>query len=214
MEHLKKVSQCRAKKKDGGRCTRRTGKYGPFCWQHTQKHVGVEVKRSTIPNAGNGLFAKREFKRGELVRHQPHEGVAKKGTSSKFLSKRQIERKYPGEMLAPYGIQLSSNRFRDDCRTNAGVVRYANDKRRAASNNAVLTSTGNIRLKKGVKKGEEIFVSYGRGYWDSADRMTPAQKRASLQVCSKKRWPANVPTTLPPKKSRGRRAHGRNLKRG
>ena len=50
--------QCTATKKNGDRCKRKTCKWSPFCHQHKL----VDVKQSTIPNAGDGVFAKNDIK--------------------------------------------------------------------------------------------------------------------------------------------------------
>jgi hypothetical protein len=155
---------CTALNKHGKRCTRVTCIYGPKCWQHTQLQDHLEVKQSSIAAAGKGLFAKKEFKKDAII--APYGG--------KVLSKAELDRKYPGDKLAPYALQAGKNKFIDAKRTNSGVARYANDCRTANSkakqckgNNARLTGK-NLKASKKIKNGSEIFAGYGPSYWRAA----------------------------------------------
>ena len=59
--------RCRANKQNGDRCTRRTCKYSKYCYQHAKKLDGLRVTQSNIPNAGLGLFATKQFRKGQKV---------------------------------------------------------------------------------------------------------------------------------------------------
>lgn len=201
MDPLREVDRCKGKRKDGQRCTRRTGKTGPLCWQHTRSALKVDVKKSALP--GMGLFAHKRLKKGEVIPHQPYrKDVAVRGTSSRVYSKREAERRYPGNTLIPYGIAKTRGRVRDDCRTNAGVVRYANHR---TNPNAILTAEGNIKTKRAIPAGGEIFVSYGSEYWKSYNAMTPEARRKALEACKGE----PVPRRLAPSDRAYKRARAR-----
>lgn len=166
--------RCTALKRDGGRCTRRTCKYGPRCWQHTRSATGMEVKRSVaLPAAGLGLFAHRDLPSGTEI---PYRG--------KTMRRDLYETRFPGDWRMPYTVDGHDGIVRDAAKTNSGVARYANDVRvfNAAGNvrqrrqrNAGLYSKdtdGNgtydrvvLELTRPVRRGREILVDYGDPYW-------------------------------------------------
>ena len=50
-----------------GGCARQVTLGLPLCWQHTRLALGLRVAESTIPNAGKGLFALRDFAKDEWI---------------------------------------------------------------------------------------------------------------------------------------------------
>ena len=50
-----------------GRQCARVGYHIPFCLQHARVHMGVDVRASTIPGAGLGLFARRAHRKGDVI---------------------------------------------------------------------------------------------------------------------------------------------------
>src|SRR6478609_1276980 len=74
---LRDCVRCSAKTKSKKRCTRRTCVTAGKCWQHTAAEDGLRVKPSTIPGAGKGLFAERDF--------APNRKIADYGRKSKFM---------------------------------------------------------------------------------------------------------------------------------
>lgn len=118
-----------------------------------EKKHSVYVQKSTIPNAGNGLFAGKDFKAGQVI--IPYEGER--------LTLKQKVARYPKDD-AKYLLQLGKDVFVDAADpAKSNMARYANHKPLAQAN-AKLTARGNITAKKAIKKGTEIFVSYGRGF--------------------------------------------------
>jgi hypothetical protein len=59
--------RCEAVKKDKGQCRRTTCKYLPYCHTHLELLCGLKVAPSTIGAAGDGLFALRSFKKGDVI---------------------------------------------------------------------------------------------------------------------------------------------------
>ena len=55
--------RCNGVTQHGAQCRLKTCKFAPFCHHHTK----VEVKPSTLPNAGRGLFAKEPLRAKEVV---------------------------------------------------------------------------------------------------------------------------------------------------
>ena len=56
------TQQCHAYVAKGTRPCQRRSFRDLFCQTHLRTHLGVDVRRSSIPGAGCGLFALRDFK--------------------------------------------------------------------------------------------------------------------------------------------------------
>ena len=59
--------RCVARKKDSNRCKRNICTGRKVCHTHQKADVGLELKKSNIPNAGKGLFAALEFKKDGVI---------------------------------------------------------------------------------------------------------------------------------------------------
>lgn len=81
--------------------------------------LDVEVKQSCIPNAGNGLFAKRSFHEGELVCEYT-------GKVKSFMEAMRTKDK--SYMMGGFGLNLHLDAA--DCPDSMG--RYINDPRNEA----------------------------------------------------------------------------------
>ena len=118
-----------------------------------RSHEGLRVKQSPI--AGMGLFATRDFRRGEHITD------------------------YTGDELVlnhdrvggPYALALTKRKAIDAARTNTAYGRWANDPHGSDMNpNAEFvinraTGTGRLRASKDIAKGSEVLVNYGPAYW-------------------------------------------------
>lgn len=176
---VRTCDRCTAPRKAGGRCTRRTCKVGPMCWQHTRLLAGLAVKKSGLPGAGDGLYAHRAF---------PARSFVSKYTGER-LTPAEVNARYPGDAVAPYVLQVGRNRFVDARATNSGPARYANDcrapdrrARRCQGNNTQFRRNGDLAtMSRPVRAGDELFVSYGREYWRQP---RPNPKRSHNRVGS------------------------------
>lgn len=119
----------------------------------------VSIGSSGIPGAGKGLFAEHDFKRGELIIPV---------TGPHYTAKETIEVHYENEYL------LELNDGTGDCIEVTNEARYANDAKGITAmpgvvNNAQFWSaedhTMYLSATRTIKKGQEIFVSYGKAYW-------------------------------------------------
>lgn len=126
----------------------------------------VEVKTSTIPNSGKGLFALQDFEKGdEIVEF-----------TGKEISAAEIE-KLTGEK-AEY-LVAKSDGTTIDVYNSKSPAKYANDhdgylKKTKGSgftkkNNSEIQELDNGEIwlcaTKAIKEGDEIFCSYGTRYW-------------------------------------------------
>jgi hypothetical protein len=142
----------------------------------------LEVKTSTLPEIGDGLFALQDFPRCTTLAEY-------RGFS--FENQEALDREYGkgDDVVARYAIRLPSGRIIDastDDRKDLAhfsVARYANDclpstqaKLREQSggkytcrNNAAFLPSLDDRLYlvsiAPIQKGQEIYASYGSHYW-------------------------------------------------
>lgn len=161
MSHRECV-RCEGSTRAGAQCSRRTRVTAARCWQHSRAETGFAVKPSGLAGAGRGLFANRDMPKGARVLYA---GPAQRMTRS------EVEKRWPGDTLAPY-VFCSGNVCWNAASTQSGLGRYANDGPRSGkAANAVIRADGASRqrayvvLTKPVKRGREIFVTYGAGYW-------------------------------------------------
>lgn len=119
------------------------------------------IKKSTIPNAGKGLFTKVVIPKGSLV-------IQYKGKITTWK-----EANHMNGMNA-YIYFVNRNHVIDALNYKKSFARYANDnkgpvKLKGVTNNCEYTKEGEkiyIRSTKEIFAGSEIFVSYGKEYWD------------------------------------------------
>jgi SET domain-containing protein len=127
--------------------------------QSLRKGPHVVVKRSHLPGAGKGLFAKMDFKKGDRI--------------TEYAGRRRKWKDVKGEDgYNTYLLRLNRTTA-IDARTSKAPGRFANDaagfvRVNGLSNNAEYLTYGNkcfIEATRKIKKGEEILVSYGREFW-------------------------------------------------
>mgnify|MGYP000432075209 CR=1 FL=1 len=129
----------------------------------------LEVKQSTIPNGGKGLFTTIDRAKNEVLLEY----------TGDILTQRELDVEYPGDTRAVYVLQLRSgdNPLYIDSKDpqRSSVARYAND----------CSNSGNVKCNaefvnnydawitlvatRNIAAGEEIFASYGPQYWSAAE---------------------------------------------
>ena len=132
--------------------------YVPYCATHARKIFGVEIRVSELENAGLGLFAVRDFKRGELVATYGGEK----------LTPDEVDKRYGVNGLAAYALTIHPNKLILDAITVRGYGSMANDGhgvRRCNAHFSKKGDTGLLRANRRIHNGEEILASYGREYW-------------------------------------------------
>lgn len=131
----------------------------------------TEVKESTLPNAGMGLFATRDYSRGSRVTFLDGEVL----TRGAFLARHGDD----SDRLAPYAIEATHQTYIDaaDETLCAYPGRYANhgDSRDCNAlfivDSVCRASRGarpyrvSIKARRAIAAGDEIFVNYGADYW-------------------------------------------------
>lgn len=126
--------------------------------------MALKVKTSSLPNSGKGLFTTTPIKKGEKIVEYLGEII-----DWKEYEKR-VERDEDG-----YLFFINKKHCIDAFNTPQHVARYANDaeglsKVKGLKNNANYEIFDKNRCfivaKRDIEKGEEIFVSYTKEYWD------------------------------------------------
>ncbi len=153
------AQRCTADTKAGGWCKAHT-RYGCLCWVHRAQLNGTQIKSSTIPGAGKGLFARWDFNKGDaIVRYTGDIVQTADGAND------------GGWQGSSYVLEVTDSWAIDAARTNTADGRMINDtvttnkrpnvKFAFDARRKVVT----IRALKAIKAGEELFISYGREYW-------------------------------------------------
>lgn len=119
------------------------------------------VKKSNIPGAGKGLFTKKAIAKGERI-------VEYKGKTSTW---KEVDHRDGSNVY----IYYVNRNFVIDARTYPkSLGRYVNDARgltiiKGLTNNCEYVQEGTrvfIDAIKNIPAGSELFVSYGKEYWD------------------------------------------------
>lgn len=152
--------ECIATDANGQECGNWTEK-GNMCRRHSKAVLGVEVKKSLIPGAGDGLFVTKRFERADVICEY---GPGTVMTSAAFAAN-----------PSAYGCRLWRGVL--DCRrTDQGFGRYccaANTARQVnaqliAESKLVRRGSGSrvfVQALKTIEPGSEIYVKYGQQWW-------------------------------------------------
>jgi SET domain-containing protein len=121
----------------------------------------LKIKRSGLPQAGNGLFTKKAIPKGTRI-------VEYKG---RITTWKEVQ-KDKGSNAYIYFIKR--DHVIDALPYKKAMARYANDARglkrvKGITNNSEYVEDGLrvfIEAKKDIPAGAEILVDYGKEYWD------------------------------------------------
>jgi SET domain-containing protein len=119
------------------------------------------VKRSTLKGAGKGLFTTKDIPKGKKI-------VEYKGKITKWKDVND----HNG--LNGYIYYVTRNHVIDAWETRDALARYANDAKglvrtQGFTNNCTYRIEGHrvfIFSMKNIPAGSELFVGYGKEYWD------------------------------------------------
>jgi len=197
--------QCFAVKKAGGQCSRMTCKYLPYCHSHMKTICGLVVAKSGIKKAGDGLFAVRDFKEGEVItvyygeklttdqrnkRYGNGKGLSTYGfTGNKRVPHSTIDGAcYRSSAVFANDLSISSNA---DAR--ASLAYNADLEDRNINMNGIdvpafpflkgsylcVVATKDISVS--AKKKVEIHVDYGKDYWREYPSVTSIVKKTKVK---------------------------------
>lgn len=138
----------------------------------------LSVKKSTLPNAGKGLFTKRDIPKGTRI-------VEYKGRLRAWKEVKHLDG------CNAYLMYITRHAVIDALPATKTLGRYANDAKGfvripGKRNNAEYVSEGKrcyIEALRTIRKGEEIFVSYGTDFWKLQRKIQATkQRKLSSQV--------------------------------
>ena len=169
-------NRCSYIKDDGNRCKNQVVMTNPFCWIHSLELFGVRVKESTKFPDQKGLFAERNFSKGEVI--CPYYGQIERdpGDNRNEPYAIRINKEYlvNADCYRSLGANANSNYPRVD---NAELVKRHQDPQTLFGPRLnepelenLVAQTGQrqtfmaIKAKANIRAGQEIFVDYFTGY--------------------------------------------------
>lgn len=153
----------------------------PYCESCLSSEHGLLVANSTIPGAGLGLFATKNFKRNTLLRLY-YSGDEMNAEQYRQLS---IEAETNPIALArfEYILQIGPNTFVDASSQKGGPLRFINEPIDRSKTNAEFHRLPNghctVKILREVKAGEELYLIY-------------KQKTRGLEIPSTYSLPASI----------------------
>jgi hypothetical protein len=133
------------------RCKHMTNRSN-MCWQHLKEKQGFRIKKSTIPNAGLGLFTTKPIARDKKVTDYSGDKIS--SNDPNFGN--------------PYVLEIGRHKFIDASKTNEpGLGRWINHKPIRQANTKFVVNRGKAYMKstKSIPKDKELFVPYGSEYF-------------------------------------------------
>ena len=144
------------------------------------------IAPSRLPGAGMGLFTRFFIPRGTRI-------VEYKG---KITTWKEVDHR---EGSNGYIYYVRRNHVIDASRTRSALARYANDARglsrvKGLGNNAEYVEDGlkvYIQSTKDIEPGSEIFVEYGKEYWEAIRHNIQLDEQREKQRTRKRFNPAS-----------------------
>ena len=154
--------RCEGTTKTGQRCTRSTCIGTRWCFQHLVSVKHLHVHDSTIHGAGKGLFAKDPKQDPDAILFNKGDKII--AYDGELINDATLKERY-GAFTAPYGIQISQDRFEDGA-LHRGIGSLTNHRPTAQCNARFSVSHQRIVLvaTKRIRNDREILVNYGRSY--------------------------------------------------
>ena len=166
--------RCEATTRANMQCKRRAviGSSPHLCWNHLLKLKHLRIAPSLMPNAGKGLFALDPSREEGFILFRPKQLIITYGGEQ--IDQRELNDRY-GEGTAPYAVEVSKRRgLYEDGACGRGVGANVNTFTRHQNARLGIGQGGATKLyaTKVIRNGDEIYVSYGRGYHGFADHYT------------------------------------------
>lgn len=171
-----KKTKCGVENSDGTKCKNKLGAYPEYCWKHSLELENLAIRPSNIPNAGYGLYAgPYGYKKGDLITQY---GNSWNEVPLKTLEKRcELQKDFLKEKSKDCWEYVFCNDFDspnskcyDGLDIRSTIGRYANDAHQSNfRNNAyfeIIKGKPFIIASRTIKPFKEIFVSYGKFYWN------------------------------------------------
>ena len=120
-------------------------------YSHDDKLI---VKQSLIPNSGRGVFANKDFKKGEVVEVCPLISDKRENFKNSIISNYTFKNAFKNEEVLVFGLCSIYNHS-----DNSNIIHEQDGK-----DNMIYTAY------RDINKGEELYVHYGTNYWNSRNK--------------------------------------------
>jgi hypothetical protein len=135
----------------------------PFIFTPDGNDDNVEIKKSKIPRAGKGLYAKKDFKRGDFICWYMGYLIENDMIVNGYYDSDYIL-KLPDKNLYICAEDV-----------NSCFGRYINDGLSKYNSNCIFETytdiySAGIKAKKKINKGDELYLTYGTDYWKEKKR--------------------------------------------
>jgi len=145
----------------------------------------VEVKQSKLKNSGLGLFATKNFKAGDVICSYAGELILTEIAMSADYNSDYLFRINDDWTIDGADINSSYGRFINDpifikkinCTIRANY-KLNSDRKRIYD----LTASVIVLKDKSIKKGDEIYTSYGNTYWINHEKFELLTHKQQLEV--------------------------------
>jgi hypothetical protein len=152
--------------------------------------IGLKVGKSKIQNAGSGVFATKDFAKDELIVDFSYQEI-----SDAQLRKRYDYKNVQGQNVqgvAPYGLNLKLGGKSGDAACTRNIASFVND---GYNPNPRLAKSANVefflymrprelwlRATQNIKKGDELYVNYGKEYWSNINEIIKGHQQKRVRV--------------------------------
>ncbi len=157
--------QCEAIKPSGERCKKHCVIGSDFCYIHTKNKLKLQIKKSSISQAGLGLFA---FGPANKIIFKNNQRICL--YNGEFIDEAELLERYADD-TAPYGVRLHNENGQpryEDAAIERGIGSLANHSKNKSKINARLSINKQNRAQliatKDIKGGKEILIDYGNEY--------------------------------------------------
>jgi hypothetical protein len=157
----------------GQRCKNKVCIGTPICHVHLTTDHNLKIQESTIPNAGKGLFAwDRHADEKDIIFKKDQAIIEYTGD---IVTSAELKERYD-KYTAPYGLASNFEGLFIDAACDRSIGSLANKPLQSSQSNAkfyysrtrnedgTYTNKAKIRATKNIRNGQEILISYGRGY--------------------------------------------------
>ena len=127
----------------------------------------VEIRKSNIPGAGVGVFAKKDIKADTDLGWYRGE----------HLSAEEFGKKYDKKGYSVYVLCVDNDINVDATKHYNWISRINASKGTNKKPNVYWDSEGRLFAKKNIKAGEELYVCYGAEYWRGITRYNKTLKK-------------------------------------
>ena len=162
-----KGGRCPAQTQNGTQCKNRVVLGRRLCHVHRKTRLGLQVKKSTIANAGRGLYTTRDIKKGDVIGRYAGQLISTTMLNDRYGAGKKDNAPYA---LAASRSAHSSGHKIVDSACLRGIMSMANSKKTRSQSNARFSDqirkdgTVNVRATKNIHAGNEIFIFYGSGF--------------------------------------------------